>query len=111
MSATIRQPRRHRRRAKDRDRLAAPAPAAGAGWLEVGWKYLLAVVIIFYAAFPLVYMLSASLNPNGNLSATTGLFSAFDLANFAALGGTQLLDVGRATRLLIAGRHRRSARC
>jgi arabinogalactan oligomer/maltooligosaccharide transport system permease protein len=56
--------------------------------LEVGWKYLFAIVILFYAVFPLVYVLSASLNPRGSLSAANSLFSAFDLANYTALSGT-----------------------
>ena len=57
--------------------------------LEVGWKYLLAVVILFYAIFPLVYVLSASFNPSGSLAASNTLFSAFDLSNYAALGDTR----------------------
>ncbi|WDG17096.1 sugar ABC transporter permease [Microbacterium sp. Clip185] len=57
-------------------------------WLEVGWKYFFAVVVVFYAVFPLVYVLSASLNPRGTLSGSNNLFSAFDLSNFAALGAT-----------------------
>ena len=57
-------------------------------WLDIGWKYFLAAGIIFYAVFPIVYTLSASLNPRGSLSAATGLFSAFTLANYQALGGT-----------------------
>jgi arabinogalactan oligomer / maltooligosaccharide transport system permease protein len=57
--------------------------------LEVGWKYLLAAVILFYAIFPLVYVVSASLNPGGSLAASNALFSAFDLGNYAALGGTR----------------------
>ncbi|GAA1697801.1 ABC transporter permease subunit [Microbacterium sediminicola] len=57
--------------------------------LEVGWKYLFALVIIFYAAFPILYTLSAALNPKGTLSAATGLFSAFSLDNFIALGQTR----------------------
>ncbi len=56
--------------------------------LEVGWKYLVALVILFYAIFPLVYVLSASFNPSGSLAASNALFSAFDLANYADLGGT-----------------------
>ncbi|MEQ6896600.1 ABC transporter permease subunit [Microbacterium sp. KR10-403] len=56
--------------------------------LEVGWKYLLALVIIFYAVFPLVYVVSASFNPGGSLAASNEIFSVFDLANFAALGQT-----------------------
>jgi arabinogalactan oligomer/maltooligosaccharide transport system permease protein len=57
--------------------------------LEVGWKYLLALVLLFYAIFPLVYVLSASLNPGGSLSTSNSLFSAFDLGNYAALDGTR----------------------
>lgn len=57
-------------------------------WLEVGWKYLFAAIVVFYAVFPLVYVLSAALNPRGTLSGSNNLFSAFDLSNFAALGAT-----------------------
>jgi arabinogalactan oligomer/maltooligosaccharide transport system permease protein len=57
-------------------------------WLEVGWKYFFAAVVIFYAVFPLLYVVSAALNPRGSLSGSTALFSAIDLSNFAALGET-----------------------
>ncbi|NKF32190.1 sugar ABC transporter permease, partial [Pseudomonas sp. BGM005] len=68
----------------------AQAARAGARrrrwWSDVGGKYILAVVVLFFAAFPLVYVLSASLNPNGSLAASSALFSAFDPANYIALG-------------------------
>jgi arabinogalactan oligomer/maltooligosaccharide transport system permease protein len=89
-------------------RSGGPAPTARTRarrrrWLlEVGWKYLLALVIIFYAVFPLVYVLSASLNPNGTLSATNGLFSVVDFANYAALSGTSFW-IWAGNSLLIAG--------
>ncbi|MDR7186681.1 arabinogalactan oligomer/maltooligosaccharide transport system permease protein [Microbacterium trichothecenolyticum] len=70
--------------------------------LEVGWKYLLAVVVIFYAIFPLVYVLSASLNPNGTLAASNALFSVVDLSNYAALGETSFWTWAGNT-LLIGG--------
>lgn len=57
--------------------------------LEVGWKYLVALVVLFYAIFPLVYVLSASLNPSGNLSASNALFSAIDFGNFQQLTQTR----------------------
>lgn len=57
-------------------------------WAEVGWKYPLALIIIFYAAFPLAYALSAALNPRGSLSGSSSLFSNVSLANFQALGDT-----------------------
>lgn len=57
-------------------------------WAEVGWKYPVAVVIVFYAAFPLIYVLSAAFNPRGSLAGSSALFTAFSLDNFAALGQT-----------------------
>ncbi|WP_374113915.1 sugar ABC transporter permease [Microbacterium jiangjiandongii] len=71
-------------------------------FLEVGWKYLVAVAIIFYATFPLVYVLSASLNPRGTLSAANALFSAFDLSNYVALGDTKYWAWAGNT-LIVAG--------
>ena len=70
--------------------------------LEVGWKYLLAVVVIFYAIFPLVYVLSASLNPNGTLAASNALFSVIDLSNYAALAETSFW-IWAGNTLLIGG--------
>lgn len=57
-------------------------------WAEVGWKYPLAVVIIFYAIFPLVYALSAALSRRGSLAGSSSLFSDLSLSNFQALGDT-----------------------
>lgn len=42
----------------------------------------------FYALFPLVYVVSASLNPRGSLASSSALFSAVDFSNYAALSGT-----------------------
>ena len=70
-------------------RPAARRPGQRKRWvLEVGWKYLVAAGILFYAMFPLVYVLSASVNPNGTLSAANALFSVVDIGNYTALGGT-----------------------
>ncbi|ACQ81323.1 binding-protein-dependent transport systems inner membrane component [Beutenbergia cavernae DSM 12333] len=58
-------------------------------WLrEVGWKYPFAAVVVFYAAFPLVYVLSAALATTGTLTGSTSLFTSISTANFEALGGT-----------------------
>ncbi|WP_324651137.1 sugar ABC transporter permease [Georgenia sp. H159] len=58
-------------------------------WREVGWKYPVAVVVVFYAAFPLVYALSASLDPRGSLAGSSSLFNAVSQVNYAALGETR----------------------
>lgn len=57
-------------------------------WAEVGWKYPVAVIIIGYAVFPLLYVVSASLNPRGSLAGSSALFSQFSAQNFLALGET-----------------------
>jgi arabinogalactan oligomer/maltooligosaccharide transport system permease protein len=59
-------------------------------WLsEVGWKYLVAAVVLFYATFPLIYIVSAAFNPHGSLAASNALFSVIDVHNFAALSDTR----------------------
>src|SRR5699024_12160329 len=58
------------------------------GWAEVRWKYPVAVLIVFYAAFPLVYALSAALDKSGSLAGSTSLFARVSLTNFEALGDT-----------------------
>ncbi|MFV9425430.1 sugar ABC transporter permease [Microbacterium sp. S1037] len=80
MTVTARGPRRD---------AARTTPAKKRRWLaEVGWKYPVAALVAFYALFPLVYVLSASLNPRGSLASSNALFSAIDFSNFAALSGT-----------------------
>ncbi|PFG41939.1 carbohydrate ABC transporter membrane protein 2 (CUT1 family) [Isoptericola jiangsuensis] len=73
--------------------VAPDASRAGARrrrwWAEVGWKYPLAAVVVFYAAFPLAYVLSASLAPSGTLTGSTQLFREVSGQNFAALGDTR----------------------
>ncbi len=57
-------------------------------WAEVGWKYPVAALVIFYAAFPLVFVLSASFDESGNLRGTERLFSSFTLDSYAGLSDT-----------------------
>lgn len=54
-------------------------------WKEVGWKHILAVVLIAYCIFPLLYVLSASLNPIGTLTGSANLFREISSTNFARL--------------------------
>lgn len=57
-------------------------------WKEVGWKYPLAAIIVFYSAFPLVYALSAALSSSGSLAGSSSLFSDLSTVNFEALSST-----------------------
>nr|WP_042438791.1 ABC transporter permease subunit [Sanguibacter keddieii] len=54
-------------------------------WREVGWRHVVGVVVIIYCALPLLYVVSASLNPGGTLTGSNNLFRTFSLANFQRL--------------------------
>ena len=52
---------------------------------QTGWRHLIGIVVILFAAFPLVYVLSASLNPTGTLVGSNQLFRAIDFGNYVEL--------------------------
>lgn len=57
----------------------------GRWFAEVGWRYIVGVVAIVYALIPVLYILSASLNPQGSVSSTGIIPRVFSLDNYAAL--------------------------
>ncbi len=54
-------------------------------WAEVGWRHIVGVVAIVYAVIPILYIISASLNPLGSVASTSIIPSQFSLVNFEAL--------------------------
>ncbi|WP_435736290.1 sugar ABC transporter permease [Cellulosimicrobium sp. PMB13] len=74
------------------DGATQPAPERrmkpGRWFTELGWRHVVGVVAVVYAAFPLVYVLSASLSENGTLTGSNSLFSDVSGANYAELGTT-----------------------
>lgn len=70
-------------RAQDGDRLRGAR-----WWRQVGWRHIIALLVIGYAMFPIVFVVSASLNATGSLVGSNRLFSSFSLDNFAALNKT-----------------------
>ena len=58
-------------------------------WKEVGWRHIVAILMIIYCLIPLLYVLSVSLNPGGTLAGSNKLFSKVSFENFAALGSGQ----------------------
>ncbi len=50
-----------------------------------GWRHLVGIATVLFAIFPLVYVLSASLNPNGTLVGSNQLFRTIDIGNYFAL--------------------------
>ncbi|MBB1508597.1 sugar ABC transporter permease [Tessaracoccus sp. MC1756] len=57
----------------------------GRWWGQVGWKHILALVVIAYCLFPILYVLSASLNPGGTLTGSNRLFRAFSGVHYERL--------------------------
>ncbi|GAA1915541.1 sugar ABC transporter permease [Microbacterium aoyamense] len=54
-------------------------------FVDTGWRHVIAWVAIVFALFPLLYIISASLNPTGTLTGSNKLFSAFSLRNYERL--------------------------
>ena len=59
------------------------------GWFrDTGWRHLVGLVVLVFALFPIVFVVSASLNPLGTLTASNSLFSRVSLDNYRALFST-----------------------
>ena len=55
-------------------------------WLRTaGWRHAVAIVAVVFALFPLVFVLSSSLNPAGSLTSVSSMFSTVSLDNYAEL--------------------------
>lgn len=52
---------------------------------ETGWRHLYGVVLLVVALFPIVFILSASLNPTGSVADTNSLFNNLSLKNYVDL--------------------------
>ncbi len=52
---------------------------------QTGWRHLIGIAMLVFAAFPLLYVLSASLNPGGTLMTANSLFSRVDLGSYIEL--------------------------
>lgn len=52
---------------------------------DTGWRHLVAIVVSIFALFPLLYVLSASLNPRGTLTGSNQLFSAIGIDSYVRI--------------------------
>ena len=57
----------------------------GRWWAQVGWKHIFALVVIVYCLLPILYVVSASLNPGGTLTGSNRLFRAVSGDHYARL--------------------------
>ncbi|KQV06341.1 sugar ABC transporter permease [Leifsonia sp. Root112D2] len=57
----------------------------GRWFRDTGWRHVVGVVLVVFAVFPLLYVVSASLNPAGTLVGSNRLFATVDFSNYVAL--------------------------
>lgn len=54
-------------------------------WREVGWRHVVGLLAIVFAVFPILYIVSAALNPIGSITSTSLFPSQFSLVNFESI--------------------------
>lgn len=64
---------------------AARRRTLGAWFADTGWRHLVAIVVSVFALFPLLYVVSASLNPKGTLTGSNQLFSAIGIDSYVRI--------------------------
>ncbi len=57
-------------------------------WKEVGWRHVVGLIAVVWALFPVLYIVSAALNPLGTVVSTSIIPKAFSLTNFQQLFNT-----------------------
>jgi arabinogalactan oligomer/maltooligosaccharide transport system permease protein len=88
--------------------LAGPRRAGQKGrtrrWLrEVGWRHLAGVLAVAFSLFPIVFVVSAAINPVGTLSSTQIYPTGASLGNFRALFAQTAFTHWFLNSTLIAG--------
>ncbi|MCL6421890.1 sugar ABC transporter permease [Brachybacterium sp. JHP9] len=55
-------------------------------WMaEIGWRHIVGLLAVAFAAFPIIYILSASVNPLGTVSSTSLIPTSFSLDHYRTL--------------------------
>lgn len=63
-----------------------PDKLTGGRWFrEIGWRHIVGVLAVLYALVPILYIISASLNPLGSVASTTIIPTRVSFSNYEAL--------------------------
>lgn len=54
-------------------------------WTEIGWRHVVGILAVVYALIPVLYIISASVNPLGSVSSTSLIPSEISMVNYAEL--------------------------
>ncbi|HEY9425181.1 MAG TPA: sugar ABC transporter permease [Microterricola sp.] len=57
----------------------------GRWFRATGWRHLVGAIMVAFSVFPLLFVLSSSLNPNGTLTSSKTLFSAIGLESYVRI--------------------------
>lgn len=57
----------------------------GRWFRETGWRHVVGVVMLLFALFPIVFVVSSSLNPQGTLTGSNALFSRIGLDSYVRI--------------------------
>ncbi|MRG59584.1 ABC transporter permease subunit [Agromyces sp. CFH 90414] len=70
-----------------------------------GWRHLVGVVMVVFSLFPIVFVVSSSLNPNGTLTGSNALFSKIGLDSYVRILSDPQVPFATwfANTLIIAG--------
>ncbi|MGC4804487.1 sugar ABC transporter permease [Micromonospora sp. DT233] len=81
-----------------------PARRRGRWFAEVGWRHVVGVLAVLFSLFPIVFVVSAALNPLGTLSSTELVpVGGVSLSNFSELFARTAFERWFLNSLLIAG--------
>ncbi|MGN6524476.1 MAG: sugar ABC transporter permease [Actinomycetes bacterium] len=69
--------------------------ALGTWFRATGWRHLVGILAIVFALFPIVFVISASVNPSGTLTGSNHLFDAVTLQNYSNLFSDPLHPYGK----------------
>jgi len=57
----------------------------GRWFRATGWRHIVGIVMVLFALFPIVFVISSSLNPQGTLTGSNALFSSFGLESYVRI--------------------------
>lgn len=57
----------------------------GRWFRETGWRHVAGVIVVLFALFPIVFVISSSLNPQGTLTGSNVLFSQIGLESYVRI--------------------------
>ena len=63
----------------------APVQRSAAGSGATGWRHVVGIVVVVFALFPIVFVISSSLNPQGTLTGSNALFSEIGLDSYVRI--------------------------